>query len=242
MVVFGKPVRDPYGDHDLSARLLPVEEGAFVGSPEKAENGQPAAFWTHVPLLQFDPQDLPAFLLDAKDKPPPRSKSRPPPIDFARRASLEAERQTLLAKADEIEIMPPHEPPVILETGSLQAPIKAFEECDRDLLHDLGLDPDIQDKIARPLWVPDITRWIGPSDYPRNRLIMGQESQLSMRLIVDASGKVTKCTALSDFNAPEFNQAVCDALSRAVFEPAELADGAKVPSYYTATVVFRMGN
>lgn len=242
MVVFGKPIRSPFGEGDVSARLVPVEEGAFVGSAEKAENGEPAAFWTRVPLLQFDPQDLPDFLLDAKDKPPPRSKTRPAAIDFARRSALEAERQTLLSKATEIEIMAQHAPPVILETGSMAAPMKAFDQCERDLLHDLGLDPEVQDKIARPLWVPDITRWISGYDYPRNMAMLGDESKVSVRLIVDAAGKVTKCTALSDYNAPEFNTAVCNALSRAIFQPAELADGTKVPSYYTAPVIFRMGN
>ena len=68
-----------------------------------------------------------------------------------------------------------------------------------------------------------------------------REAHPSVRLLVDASGKVTKCTSLSHFEAPEFNQIVCDTfMKRAHFEPAETADGAKVPSYYTKRIRFQI--
>jgi protein TonB len=64
---------------------------------------------------------------------------------------------------------------------------------------------------------------------------------VSVRLLVDASGKVTNCTSLSHFDAPEFNKVVCEKFkARARFEPAELADGTKVPSYYVNRVIFKM--
>ena len=52
---------------------------------------------------------------------------------------------------------------------------------------------------------------------------------------------MTSCTSLSHFKEPEFNKIVCDKfMARARFEPAELADGTKVPSYYVNKVVFRI--
>ena len=55
------------------------------------------------------------------------------------------------------------------------------------------------------------------------------------------AGKVTSCTSLSHFDAPEFNQIVCDIFKeRARLEPVGLADGTKVHSYYTAQILFRM--
>lgn len=52
---------------------------------------------------------------------------------------------------------------------------------------------------------------------------------------------MTKCTSLSHFEQPDFNNVVCDNFTRrAVFEPAELADGTKVPSYFTIRVVFKL--
>ena len=54
---------------------------------------------------------------------------------------------------------------------------------------------------------------------------------------------MTSCTSLSHFDAPEFNKVVCDKFkARARCEPAELADGTKVPSYYTAHIVFRIAH
>ena len=59
--------------------------------------------------------------------------------------------------------------------------------------------------------------------------------------MVDATGKITNCTSLSHFDAPQFNKVVCDIFKkRAQFEPAELADGTKVASYYTVNIRFKM--
>ena len=66
-------------------------------------------------------------------------------------------------------------------------------------------------------------------------------SDVKVRLLVDATGRVTKCTSLSHFDEPEFNRVTCTLfMKRAHFEPAELADGTKVPSYSVTTVVFRL--
>jgi TonB family protein len=74
-------------------------------------------------------------------------------------------------------------------------------------------------------------------------IMRGEESDVKVRLLVDASGKVTKCTSLSHFKEPEFGQIVCAAITkRAKLEPAELADGTKVPSYYTTRIDFRMAD
>ena len=68
-----------------------------------------------------------------------------------------------------------------------------------------------------------------------------KESDVSIRLLVDATGKVTKCTSLSHFNEIEFNRITCDLVTkRARFAPAELADGTKVASYFTRRIVFRI--
>ena len=74
-------------------------------------------------------------------------------------------------------------------------------------------------------------------------LDQGQESEVKTRVLVDASGRVTKCTPLSYFNLPQFTQLVCDKITRnGKFAPAELADGTKVPSYYTVHINFRIAN
>jgi outer membrane biosynthesis protein TonB len=130
---------------------------------------------------------------------------------------------------------------VILETGSVGEPIKAFDKCSRDSLRDWGVDPDVEDTIVRPVWAPKPAAWFSPADYPQKMIRNLEESVVKVRVLVDATGHVTKCTSLSHFNEPEFNKITCDRFtSRAHFEPAELADGTKVPSYYVTNVIFRI--
>jgi hypothetical protein len=166
---------------------------------------------------------------------------RPPPIDLNERAAERAARQEFATAATALEIDARRSRPVILETGSLGEPIRMFDKCSRDSLRDWGVDPGLNDKIVKPVWTRDPARWFNSSDYPSEMLRENKESEVRIRLLVDASGRVTKCTAVSHFDEPRFNQVVCDIFMKdARFEPAELADGTKVPSYYINRVVFRL--
>ena len=119
--------------------------------------------------------------------------------------------------------------------------MKQFDKCSRDSLRDWGVNPDVEDKIVRPVWAPDVLRWFSARDYPTAMLAQSKISEVKVRLLVDAAGNVSKCTSLSQFDAPEFNRVVCDKFTkRAKFRPAELADGTRVPSYYINRVVFRL--
>jgi hypothetical protein len=166
---------------------------------------------------------------------------RPPAVSLAEQASRKAQRLAFVTNTTGIEIDARRNHPLILDTGSLRAAIQAFDQCSRDSLRDWGIDPDIDDKIVRPVWAPRPWAWFDPSDYPRDMLVRGQESVVKVRVLVDAAGRVTNCTSLSHFKAPEFNKIVCDRFTaKARFEPAELADGTKVPSYYVNKVKFRI--
>lgn len=167
---------------------------------------------------------------------------RPLPLDLARGAQLKLEREKFAAAATALEIRTRGNRGVILETGTLGAPIKTFDKCVRDLSKSWGIDPDLEDKIVRPVYTLNPDGWLSPNDYPDAMLMKGKESEVSVRLLIDATGKVTKCTGLSHFAAPDFNKISCDAISRrARFAPAELADGTKVPSYMTRRIFFRIG-
>ena len=72
---------------------------------------------------------------------------------------------------------------------------------------------------------------------------LAQESIVKVRLLVDATGRVTRCTSLSHFKEVAFNKITCDKfMARAHFEPAELADGTNVPSYYVNKINFKIAN
>jgi len=237
IVAVGKPLAT--NSREVPGRFLPVQGKPFMGGPAMAAGSKPAVLWSTVSLL---PDLLVARLKQKADEQRKNKRLRPPPIDRTEEAAYRSARQTFASAATAMQIDGRRSQPVILETGSLGNPIKLFDQCLRDSLRAWGVDPDVEDRIVRPVWTPDATRWFSANDYPQSMWTTGKESVVSVRLLVDASGKVTKCTSLSHFDAPEFNKVVCDVfMTRARFEPAELADGTKVPSYYIRNVVFRMG-
>jgi hypothetical protein len=234
MQVVGKGL-GTYG-RTVPAKFLPVQSKSFDGLATTSQNSQPGALWSDVTLL---PDSAIKRLASLAQKQKPKPGVRPPPIDLAERATERAERREFTSRATELEIDPQWNRPVILETGSLGDAIQAFDKCTRDSLRDWGADPDLEDKIARPPWSPNVGSWLSSDDYPGGMIAAGKESEVKVRLLVDAAGKVTKCTSFSNFRAPEFNQIACQKiLKRAKFEPAELTDGTKVPSYYSTTIFF----
>jgi hypothetical protein len=238
MLAIGKPL-DGYTEK-VPAKFLPTQGKPMDGRVAKAETGDPAILWSTVFLL---PVDLTAAMMRRWDERKANRGVRPPPFSLAEQAVVKSQRQSFALATDELEIEARRGHPVILETGSLGEAIKMFDECSRDSLRDWGVDPDLEDKITRPVWAADPSRWFSASDYPPDMVVRGEESEVKVRLLVDASGRTTKCTSLSHFKEAEFNKIACDKfMKRAKFEPAELADGTKVPSYYVNRVVFRMAH
>jgi TonB family protein len=222
----------------VPAKFAPVQSKPITGSPERTTDGEPGVLWSGLTLL---PDALLERVAKSAEQRKARPGVRPPPIDVGERDAERAARQAFASSSNELEIDVRRGRPVILETGPLGEPIKMFDECSRESLRDWGVDPDLNDKIVRPVWAPDPSRWFSSADYPEAMVVRLRESEVRVRLLVDAAGRVTKCTSLSHFDEPEFNRITCDKfVKRARFEPAELADGTKVPSYYVIKVNFRI--
>ena len=231
MLIVGKPLATSLTE--VLARFRPGG-GEAKGIATIATSGAPGVLWNYGPLW---PGPVAGDKVTVRW---PKPGVRPEPIDLKERAVGRAYREAFASATTELEIDMGRGRTVILETGSLGKPLKAFDECGRESLRSWGLDPDVQDKIVRPAWAPKPLQWFTAQDYPTGMLRLGKESAVNARLIVDATGKVTSCTGLSTFAAPEFNKVVCDIFKkRARLAPAELADGTKVPSYYSAQIQFR---
>lgn len=233
----GKPLGNY--DADITARFLPAGSESFRGrSALTTSNGDPAILWPNVylvpnPLIDRRVREYVGHNL--------KPALRPPPVSLAVQASYKAQRQQFAEKTTEVEIQTRWKHSVVLETGSMGNAISMFDKCSRDSLKDWGVDPSLEEKIVRPAWASDPSEWFTSDDYPKIMATSGEESEVHIRLLVDASGKVTKCTSLSHFKAPEFNKAACDAIMRrASLAPAELSDGTKVPSYFTQRIMFRI--
>jgi hypothetical protein len=235
MILVGKPL---WTAKDIApAKFLPVRSkpiGGRVG--ESTDKQRPMLLFSAVTLLSDDDLAAEEKRQEERRRHP---QIRPPAVSVAEQAAMNAKREAFAASTIAIEIDARRQ--VILDTGSLGAPIKMFDQCTRDSLRDWGVDPDLDDKIVRPVWAPNPAGWFSSSDYPRDMILNGKDSVVKVRVLVDATGRVTKCTGVSHFKEPEFNKITCDKFtSRAHFEPAELADGTKVPSYYVNKVIFRI--
>lgn len=235
MLVIGRPLETSMAE--VQARIMPNGDQGFTGRVDRTVDGQPAILWSRVRLY---PEET-VKRLEQRSSYQGNRRVRPPAVSLAEQAQEKAEHEAFTAAANELAIETRPRRTVILETGSLGAAIKAFDQCSQDSLKDWGVDPQLEDKIVRPVWAVNTNKWFSANDYPRNMAWNGKESEVSVRLLIDAAGKVTKCTSVSHFNEPEFNRITCDLITRrARFEPAELADGTKVPSYYAQRVNFRM--
>lgn len=238
MLIAGKPLATSL--EEVPAKFLPTQTKPMLGYPgESTNNRDPIVIWSTSVSLLPDETAAAEDRKDAERKVHPGV--RPPAVSLAEQAQRKAERLAFATATTAVEIDARGNRPVILDTGSLGEPIKAFDQCSRESLRDWGVDPDLEDKIVRPVWAPNPAAWFSTNDYPRDMLMVGQESDVKVRVLVDAAGRVTKCTSLSHFKEPEFNKITCDLFTaRARFEPAELADGTKVPSYYVNKIKFRI--
>jgi len=203
-----------------------------------ADEQKPAALWSRISVT---PDEL-ASAAAAKEKTMRRFRNqRPPPIDLAEVAADRLKIKAFAATVTHVEINERGRRPTRLRTGSLVRAMTMLEQCTRDQLRSWGVDPAVEEKIARPAWPIRMDRWFRSSDYPTAALAKGGQSVVAFRLLVDANGKPTQCTPLTHFKAQEFPKAVCDILmSRGRFEPAELADGSKVSSYYSGNISWRL--
>ena len=240
MLISGKPLAT--SSQEVPAKFLPLQTKPMLGwVGQSTDNGDPLVLWSK------DVRLLPDDAMAAEERREAERKRhpgiRPPAVSVAEPAERKAQRQAFASSITAIEIDARRSRPVILDTGSLGAAIKTFDDCVRYSLRDWGVNPDLEDKIVRPVWAPNPWSWFSANDYPRNMVMRGQESVVKIRVLVDAMGRVTKCTSISHFKEPEFNKITCAKfMERGRFEPAELADGTKVPSYYVNKVIFRLAS
>ena len=141
-----------------------------------------------------------------------------------------------------LRVSKPLRKPVMLETGSMRAPLAALDTCIENLLTSWGLDVERHKTLSRtvtPLKSPD--KWIMPSDYPNEMLSAGQPALVSFRLSIGPDGVPADCHIQATTRPKEFDNAVCKSvMRRARFFPALDAQGQPLASYYQNNVYFRI--
>ena len=120
-----------------------------------------------------------------------------------------------------------------LNTGSMQAPFEAMNQCIGNLVTHQGLDLAQQRRrTSRPDWVnrDAVVRRI-QARYPAEALRNGNRARLNMRIMIGPDGKPTACIITHVTTADNFDNSACQqVMSLARFEPARNAEGQPRPT------------
>ncbi len=130
---------------------------------------------------------------------------------------------------------------VILQTGPMDKPMTALNDCVLDLVARWGVDIDrhrTMRRTASPVTEP--STWLRDADYPSAALSLGLPGIVDFRLMIDPAGKVISCHPQWT-TEPQFGRLVCALiLKRARFEPAVDAAGQPVASFFASSVTFNI--
>jgi TonB family protein len=191
--------------------------------------------------------DTPALMLTENIRIAPRSeveKATSAAAIKAKRYDFEGSRiaPEQEAAATFIEVKRVPRGPVILETGSLGAPMKALRQCTDQLLTLWGIDVAKHASLSRKA-IPKTNpgTWLTNDDYPPTMIAQGKRAIVHFGLDIDTTGAPTACHIQQSTRPEAFDKAVClGIMRRAKFEPALDADGNPIISYFAQTVRFRM--
>lgn len=231
LMVAGGGLRARAGSGEAEVTFLPFPDHTFKTDMVvlTAEGRQPAILWTSVNLLPgWDPAPDPA-------------EGERPMNDPERIKAAHALELDTAGKVTGIQVTEPNGRRLILQTGRLGKATAMMRQCGNEQLSAWGFDPAVQQKIVRPAAsTRSLADYFTSSDYPNAAVFNRSESVVRARLHIGVDGRVTRCISLTPFREPGFAEVVCRNLSKAMFHPAELADGTKVPDYVVATIRFEM--
>lgn len=134
---------------------------------------------------------------------------------------------------------------IILKTGPMVDVFKAMNTCMTDLVESWGANVEqLATRAKSPEWTN--TDEILPKFqglYPKRALRKGEQADFHVRVMVDGSGDVTNCSLTDMTSAENFDERACEIFTRdAEFDPAIDTAGTAIPSYYSALVLYRIGD
>ncbi len=130
---------------------------------------------------------------------------------------------------------------LVLETGSMGAPLAAMRECSQDLVDKLALTEDGQRALESGPEIIDLMRFARKmqQNYPSAMLRNDEEGLVRFRILVDAKGEATSCQIAQSSRPAAFDDIVCFmAMREARFKPARNAEGEPTHAFYETAVRF----
>ena len=132
-------------------------------------------------------------------------------------------------------------PTIVLDLGSLGAPLKAMNVCMADLVSSWGFDVEAQKAVQSP---PVVTNFLEVAKkiwkyYPEPAERKGAQADFHLRMTVGADGAAKACVLLNQTLAPDFDMRrhPCTFFTKfGKFEPARTASGAPIETFYVTRI------
>jgi hypothetical protein len=148
-----------------------------------------------------------------------------------------------IAAADRIELIQGRDR-LRLSPNRLGDALKVFDACSQTRLADWGLDPEAHRTMIRSpeaLNFDDLSKRIARY-YPLVARMRGEQGNLHMHMLVDEQGRATDCTIIAASETNSITTNACEQFtSEGLFLPALDANGKPMKSFYTTSILFRMG-
>lgn len=132
---------------------------------------------------------------------------------------------------------------VLLQTGSLHAPMEMMRKCLADLAGTEGLDPVKIATLSRSVVPKGQMQWARElqKNYPDDMVRKGRSAAVDIRMIVDEDGMPISCKTRDNGQGESFTSAACEGMMKfSRFDPALDADGHPVKGYFTTSIIYRV--
>jgi hypothetical protein len=219
----GRPIPQavfPVGS--AAVRMSPDREAAMVKTLRGTVDNQPALSFN----VGFGPTITPAEFkkMNLAEKQATIKKLGLPEPDYD-------------AKVDRIDFFISSGPTLSLAVGNMAPPLAMLRNCVNDLYKSWGVDPVQQKSLSRPARPSKSTVNSVRFDFPGEPLLAGLSAYVPVRLLIDATGKVTSCVVQVEGIDEAFKKAVCTHL-QGKFTPALNAAGKPVASLFYTSVIY----
>jgi hypothetical protein len=143
-----------------------------------------------------------------------------------------------------VEVRRAFDPPIVLQTGSLEGPLEAMRACMTDLVAHWDLGSAKGKLLSRP--VPrNMARWSSPirDSFPRGLVQFDGPSRIQARVIVGSDGKPETCRVIEPVVNDDYEQRTCGIILKdGEFEPARDAEGNPVRDIDVLNIVYVMSH
>jgi hypothetical protein len=124
--------------------------------------------------------------------------------------------------------------PITLDTGALDGPLGALQNCVSDLIAQWGIDAKRYETITRPAMPASMaSSWVPAGVYPFTEFGKLGGGFNTLLVLVDTAGKPTKCMVQRPTTQEAYNKAACDGImAKGQFLPALDAAGQPMAGFW----------